>query len=85
MDFFNIDDCSLSYRTAAGAVGLFDSLSAEDGCTGWEIWAFDDSEQCFQQLLLAGVWVFQSPLCTGGYFTQVVRWDVGGHTHGDTD
>ena len=84
LDLFDLDDGTLCDRTATGAVGVFDALATQDGCTHREVRALDDAEQRFESLFLAGLGVRQKPLRPGGDLTEVVRWDVGGHTDGDT-
>ena len=44
MKFFNIHDRALGDRSASGAVSLFDALATKNGGSGWEVWAFDDSQ-----------------------------------------
>ena len=85
MKLFNVDDCAHRDRATAGAVGVFDSAAAENGCAGRKVRALDACDECFLQLFASGIWVSQRPLSTFGNFAKVLRWNVGGHTNGDTD
>src|SRR5699024_1445445 len=83
LDFFDIDDGAHGDRATAGAVGLFDAGVAQDGGPGGEVWAFNAFQQGFEEFFAAGFGVVQVPLHTFGDFAQVMRWDLGGHAHGN--
>ena len=84
LHFFDVDDGAHGDRATAGAVGLFNTCVAEDLGAGWEVWALDALDGGFEQFFPGGFWVIQVPLHAFGDFAQVVRWDLGGHPHGNT-
>ena len=84
MDFLDVNHGAHGNRTAAGAVRIFDALGAQNLRTGREVRALDAGDESIQQLFVGGVRVLQEPLHTLGHLAQVVRGDVGRHTHGDT-
>src|SRR5699024_858167 len=81
---FDVDNRTHGDGTTAGSVGLFDTGVAKDLGSGWEVWTFDALNGCFKQFFTGGFWVVQVPLHTVGDFAQVVRRNLGGHTHCNT-
>ena len=84
VDFLDVDHGTHGNRTTAGAVRILNTLGAQNLRTGREIRALDASHQSVQQLFVGGVRVLQEPLHALGHLAQVVRGNVGRHTHGDT-
>ena len=84
MDFFDVDHGTHGNRTTAGAVRILDALGAQNLRTGREVRARNASHQSVQQLLIGSVRVLQEPLHTLSNLTQVVRRNIGRHTHSNT-
>jgi hypothetical protein len=80
---FGLDHGAHPDRTAAGAVGVFDALGAEDQRLRREVRALDALEQRGQQLVVGGLGVLQRPDHALRDLTQVVRRDVGRHPDRD--
>ena len=84
VDFLHVDHCAHGDGAAAGAVGILNTLGAQNLCAGREVRALNASHQSVQQLLIGRVRVLQEPLHALSNLTQVVRRDIGRHTHSNT-
>ena len=84
LDFLDFNNRALRNRTAAGAVGVFNALAAQNRGPTREVGALDDAQQRLESLLVGSIRVAQQPLRTSCDFAQVVRRNVGGHTDGNT-
>ena len=84
VDFLHVDHRAHRDGAAAGAVRIFNTLGTQNLCTGREVGALNARHQRIQQLLIGGVRVLQEPLHTLGNLTQVMRRDIGRHTHSNT-
>ena len=84
MDFLHVDHRAHGDGAAAGAVRILNALGAQNLRTGREVRALNASHQSVQQLLIGRVRVLQEPLHTLSNLTQVVRRDIGRHTHSNT-
>ena len=84
MDLFDIDDRAHRNGTAAGAVSILNTLSTQNGGTGGEVRSLNTLHEGAQKLFIRGVRVLEEPLHTCGNFTQIMRRNIGCHTHSDT-
>ena len=66
--------------SSAGSVGIGDALFAADDAACWEIRA----GQNFYYVLESAVWVFDEQQSCFTYLSDIVGWDIGGHSDGDT-
>ena len=83
LDFLDVDDGALRDGAAAGAVGVFDALVAQDGGAGGEVGSGDELEECFEEFFARGLGVVEGPLDAACEFAQVVGRDARGHADGD--
>ena len=84
VDFLHIDHRAHGDRATASTVRILNALGAQNLCTGREVRALNARHQSIQQLLIGGVRVLQEPLHTLGNLTQVMRRNIGRHTHSNT-
>ena len=84
MNLFNIHHGAHCNGAASGAVGILNSLRTQDCGTRGEIWAFDTLNQRIQQFLVRGLRVLQEPFHALSNFGEVMRGNIGGHTHRNT-
>ena len=84
LDLFDANNGSLSDGAASRTVGILNSTVTQNRCTGWEIGAGNELDQCVKQFFARGLGVVQRPLHTARDFTQVVRGDSRGHTDRNT-
>ena len=84
MDLFDIDDRAHRNGTAAGAVSILNTLSTQNGGTGGEVRSLNTLHEGAQKLFIRGVRVLEEPFHTCGNFTQIMRGNIGCHTHSDT-
>ena len=69
----------------SGSVGVGDALAAEDLCARGEVRTFDSLGNGGKEFLGCGRGVSEVPQRRIGNFSKVVGWDVGRHSHRDTD
>ena len=67
----------------AGGVRVADALAADNQSGGWEVGSLDAFHAGFEGALLVGLVVVECPEDGVGDLTEIVRRDVGGHTHRD--
>ena len=84
VDFLHVDHRAHGDRAAASTVRILNTLGTQNLCTGREVRALNARHQRVQQLLIGGVRVLQEPLHTLGNLTQVMRRNIGRHTHSNT-
>ena len=83
MDLFDIDDRAHRNGTSAGTVSILNTLSTQNGGTGGEVRSLNTLHKGAQKLFIRGVRVLEEPFHTCGNFTQVMRGNIGCHTHSD--
>ena len=84
VDFLHVDHRAHGDRAAASTVRILNTLGTQNLCTGREVGALNARHQSIQQLIIGGVRVLQEPLHTLGNLTQVMRRNIGRHTHSNT-
>ena len=84
VDFFHVDHRAHGDRATASTVRILNALGTQNLCTCREVGALNARHQSVQQLLIGGVRVLQEPLHTLGNLTQVMRRNIGRHTHSNT-
>ena len=84
VDFLHVDHRAHGDRATASTVRVLNALGAQNLCTGREIGALNARHQRAQQLLIGGVRILQEPLHALGNLTQVMRRNIGRHTHSNT-
>ena len=84
VDFLHVDHRAHGDGAAASTVRILNALGAQNLRTGREVRALNARHQSVQQLLIGGVRVLQEPLHTLGNLTQVMRRNIGCHTHSNT-
>ena len=79
VDIFKVALGAHHHAAAAGAVAVFDAAHAVNNAGSWKVGSGDD----FHQLIDGGLGVAQHVQTRIHHFIQVVRRNVGRHTHGN--
>ncbi len=78
------DDCAHRDRPTTRAIGVLDSFGPKDLSAGGEIWTLNLAHGGLEKLFPGSRGIREVPQRCGCDLAQVVGWDVGGHTHGNT-
>ena len=85
LDFFYGNNGTHRDRSTAGAIRILNSAGSQNLRAGGEIRALNLSKRCLKKLFSTGVGMSQVPLCSLSYLAKIVGWDVGCHSHGNSD
>ena len=80
VDVFNFAAGPHVYTATAGVVGLYDTGTAIDNARSREVWAGD----MLHQIIDGHIRVGDQGQATVNHFRQVMRWNIGRHTYGNT-
>ncbi len=79
--FFDIGHTTNNHTTPTSSKGRADRFLTVNNTAGWEVWTFN----MLQQIIQCGIGVIDLDQRGINNLAEVVRWDVGGHTNGNTN